>query len=126
MPSVAVWYEAAAEEVPEGLIPELALPLTAAEEEPEPITPDEELRAPLVMAPEPEIEAADDAAPIPVEDAAVLPVIVVPARVVVAPGTKIVVGLVQGQLVMTVGPGTTIVEPSMITVSPPEQLIDSG
>jgi hypothetical protein len=48
---------------------------------------DAELEAPLVMAPEPEIEAADDAAPISVEDAAPSPVIVLAGSVVVGPGT---------------------------------------
>lgn len=65
-------------EVPEGL-PEVLLPLTAAEEELETTAPDAELETPLVIAPEPEIEAVDDAA--------AFPVIVVPARVVVGPGT---------------------------------------
>lgn len=75
-----VWYEAPAEEVLQGLFPEVALLLAAAEEEPEaPALEVEEWEAPLVMAPEPETEA--------VEDAAALPVIVVPASVVVRPGT---------------------------------------
>lgn len=65
-------------EVPEAL-PEVLLPLTVAEEEPEATAPDTELETPLVKAPEPEVEAADDAA--------AFPVIVVPGSVLVGPGT---------------------------------------
>ena len=134
IPSTLVWKAAPAVDVPEGLVPEVAVPLMMAVEDPETITLDEEpettpveaefeaaaldAEAPLVEAAEPEMMDPEDAA-VPV-------VMVVPGRVEVGPATVIVVGLVQGQSVMTAGPATIVVVPEMMIVSPPAQETELG
>ena len=135
IPSTLVWKAAPAVDVPEGLVPEVAVPLMMAVEDAETITLDEEpettpveaefeaaaldAEAPLVEAAEPEMIDPEDAAAVPV-------VMVVPGRVEVGPATVIVVGLVQGQSVMTVGPATIVVVPEMMIVSPPAQETELG
>ena len=135
IPSTLVWNAAPAVDVPEGLIPEVALPLIMAVEDPETTTLDEEpettpveaefeaaaldAETPLVEAAEPEMMDPEDAAAVPV-------VMVVPGRVGVGPATVIVVGLVQGQSVMTVGPATIVVVPETMMVSPPAQETELG
>jgi len=78
------------------LLPEVALPLTAAEEdELEALGLEAELDATRLV---PDCEVAP-------------PVMVVPAAVMVVPAIVRVTGSVQGQSVMTVGPGMTVVTP---------------
>jgi hypothetical protein len=110
MPLMAVWYDVLPVVVPDGRFPEVAVPLETAEEpeaEPGIVVPDGE----TLWGEEPEL---------------LLPVIVVPGSVVVGPGIYSVVGFVQGQSLITVGPGTTVVAPEIMIVSPPVQATELG
>jgi hypothetical protein len=93
------------------MLVEVALPLTTVEED-----------KPGILEPEAELSVAT--LELDCEEAPVA--MVVPAAVTVGPATVRVTGKVQGQLVMTVGPGMTVVAPYTTTVSPPLQVTESG
>jgi hypothetical protein len=108
--STKVWYGALPVAVPDGRLPELVRSLEIVKD------PDAE----------PEILALDDEAVLVEEPELAVPVIVVPGSIIVGPGTWSVVGFVQGQSLITVGPGTIVVVSEMVIVSPPLHVTESG